>query len=465
MRPETPGIVTQVAPDSIGAVLGLRAGDEVLQVNGELVEDVIDVLFYAAEDSVSIEYRRDGIARSSFAARAEGQPLGIDFEHPTFDTDIRRCNNLCPFCFVLQTAPRMRRTLYIKDDDYRYSFLYGHFVTLTNLDEHDWARIETQRLSPLYVSVHATDIEIRRECLRNENAPDVIKQLQWLGSKGIECHTQIVVTPDMNDGTYLEQSVFDLAALYPTVQSVSVVPVGLTKHHKYDLRANTREETERVLESVHSWQSDFRNRLGVPLVHATDEWYLVSDHPVPRQIEIEGLDLQENGLGQVRGFLDAWKKEKAEISEAKAQIEYRLATLVSGTLFSPTLQNIATEFNELSGGHLSVRPIHNEKLGEGITVAGLLMGADVIAQLEGVEVGEAVILPRVMFDHPQGLSLDDLSPLDIARALGAPVYLADLMGDVLDALTGRNPLAFRPGDPTITTDVMHAGGWSLEKYL
>ncbi len=465
MRPETPGVVTQVAPDSVGAALGLRAGDEVLQVNGEYVEDVIDVLFHAAEDSVSVEYRRDGLVRSSIVERSEGQPLGIDFKHPTFDTDIRRCNNLCPFCFVLQTAPRMRRSLYIKDDDYRYSFLYGHFVTLTNLDEHDWARIETQRLSPLYVSVHATNIEIRRECLRNKNASDVIKQLQWLGSRGIECHTQIVVTPDMNDGAHLKQSVFDLAALYPTVKSVSVVPVGLTKHHKYDLRANTRDESERVLENVNIWQSEFRNRLGAPFVHATDEWYLVSEHPVPMQIEIDGLDLQENGLGQVRGFLDAWEQEKAEMSSAKAQIENRSATLVSGTLFGPILQNTANEFNEESGCNLFVKPIHNEKLGDGITVAGLLMGADVIAQLEGMDLGEAIILPRVMFDHPQGLSLDDLSPLDIAQALGILVYLADLMGDVLDALSGRNLLGFRPGDPAISADVMHAGGWSLEKYL
>jgi putative radical SAM enzyme (TIGR03279 family) len=172
------------------------------------------------------------------AERDYDQPLGIEFTHPTFDLEIRRCNNLCAFCFVLQTGPGLRRTLYIKDDDYRYSFLQGHYVTLTNLAQEDWARIVEQRLSPLYVSVHATELELRRKVLRNPTAPDVMAQLRWLGERGIETHAQIVVTPGLNDGSHIDRSIADLATLWPAVRSVSVVPVGITKHHKYGHRPN-----------------------------------------------------------------------------------------------------------------------------------------------------------------------------------------------------------------------------------
>ena len=248
--PSYAGLVQSVEPGSLAAALGLRSGDEVLAVNGHPVEDVIDVQFYAAEDEVEIYYRRGGHLSSVAGHRSSGQALGIEFTHPTFDIDIRRCNNLCPFCFVLQTAPRMRRTLYIKDDDYRYSFLFGHYVTLTNLSEHDWWRIEHQRLSPLYVSVHSTDLENRRACLANKNAPDILEQLRWLASRGIEMHTQLVITPGLNDGPWMKKSIRDLARFFPAVKSVSVVPVGLTRHHKYGHRANTVEEAEWVLDSV-----------------------------------------------------------------------------------------------------------------------------------------------------------------------------------------------------------------------
>jgi putative radical SAM enzyme (TIGR03279 family) len=467
------GIIQNIEPASLADDLGLRPGDEVLAVNGHPVEDVIDVQFYAAEDEVEIVYRRKDTQHVTRNTRKLEQPLGIEFTHPTFDIDIRRCNNLCPFCFVLQTAPRMRRTLYIKDDDYRYSFLYGHFVTLTNLSEHDWERIEEQHLSPLYVSVHATDLEVRRKCLANRNAPDVMEQLRWLGERGVVCHTQLVVTPGLNDGPILGQSIRELGRLYPTVQSVSVVPVGLTKHHKYGHRPNTVAECNTVLEAVGKWQARFLKKFGARFVHATDEWYLVTGRSLPPTKALDGLALEENGLGQVRGFLNGWRREKKEIKSQAQPAKKRRnpkipkgakATLVTGTLFGPVLAKAAREFDQVAGTSLAVAPVINERLGETITVAGLLMGKDVIHQLKDRDLGEFVALPRVMFDHPQGISLDDVSPLDVARALNRPVFLADLMGDVIDAFTGHNTLVFRPGD-SIPLEVMRAGGWAVEKYL
>ena len=458
------GVIKNIESASLAAEMGLQIGDEVIAVNGNVVEDVIDVQFYAADEKVEISFRRDCNTQYATRNRDDLQPLGITFTHPTFDIDIRRCNNLCPFCFVLQTAPRMRRALYIKDDDYRYSFLYGHYVTLTNLGEHDWWRIENQGLTPLYVSVHATDLEARRKCLANKTAPDILEQLKWMRQHGIKCHTQLVITPGLNDGKALDQSLRDLAKFYPTVLSVSVVPVGLTKHNKYGHRPNTIEECEKVLEQVDRWQEKFLKRFGARFVYATDEWYLVTKRSVPSKKELDGHSLEENGLGQVRNFLNAWQKEKREIKGKKGTRGTK-GTLATGTLFAPTLKRAADEFNKLAHTNLTVAPILNERLGHTITVSGLIMGADVIAQLKDRDLGQFVVLPRVMFDHPQGISLDDLSPLDIARALDRPVYLADLMGDVIDVLTDHNALVFRPTDKDISHDVMKAGGWAVEKYL
>lgn len=480
------GQVQAVEPDSWAAAVGLQPEDEVLAVNGQPVMDVIDVQFYAAEDAVTLRYRRAGVEHTAQAAREEGQALGLEFTHPTFDTDIRRCNNLCPFCFVLQTAPRMRRTLYIKDDDYRYSFLYGHYVTLTNLAEHDWWRIEHQRLSPLYVSVHSTDLANRRACLANPTAPDILAQLRWLAERRIEVHTQLVVTPGLNDGAWLEKSLADLAEFYPTVASVSVVPVGLTKHHKYGHRPHTRTEAEAVLKTVARWQKQFRARWGVRFLYPTDEWFLVSEKPVPAKSYYDDLALEENGLGMVRAFLDEWKKLQREIKKASEppalssaeglsvnseqglnpqSLAPSFATLVTGQLFEATLRATVQEFEALTGWTMPVVGIANERLGHTITVAGLLMGQDVIDQLRGRDLGRFVVLPRVMFDHPQGISLDDISPLQIAQALNCRLYLADSLGDVWDAWNGQNPLRVLPTDTAIPPEVMKAGGWAVEKYL
>jgi len=460
----TGGLVNSVAPKSVAARLGVQPGDALLRVNGEAVEDVIDVQFYAAEYEVEMAIMRGDKEIVLSGKRREGQALGLDFEHPTFDVDIRRCNNLCEFCFVLQMPARMRRTLYIKDDDYRYSFLFGHFVTLTNLSAHDEWRIVNQHLSPLYVSVHATDLPTRRECLRNAAAPDIMPQLRWLTDNDIEAHTQIVVTPEMNDGARLEKSVRDLAELYPGIKSVSVVPVGLTAHHKYDKRINTIEECNRVLDDCHVWQEMFQTRLGVNFVHPTDEWYLVTGRPIPPLQDIDGLDLWANGLGMVRRFMEDWAKVQPELTEKP---KVKRLTLTTATLFAPTLARYAEEFSAKSGVATETVPIVNTRLGDTITVAGLLMGKDVIEQLQGRDLGDVVALPRLMFDHPDGISLDDVSPLDIARALGRPVALVDLMGDIVDLIYGRPALYFDPSKAVHVqaNDIQADGGWAVEKYL
>ena len=420
------GYITGIEPASVAAELGLRPGDELLAINGNPVADIIDVQFYTAEETFELTFRRQGKLQTVTARRDYNQTLGLEFSHPTFDTDIRRCNNLCEFCFVLQMAPKFRRTLYIKDDDYRYSFLFGHYVTLTNLSEHDWWRIEHMKLSPLFVSVHVTDLEKRRQYLRNAKAPDILEQLAWLADRDIEVHTQIVVTPGVNDGRLLEKSIRDLEAFWPAVPSISVVPVGLTKHHKYQMRPHTAAEAAATLAFVENLQSEYLAKFGVRLVYPTDEWFLVSKQPVPPLSAYDGHELHENGLGMVRHFLDEWEAVQAEIKNYHLPIDQK------------------REITNLTGVKTAVQPIINERLGDTITVAGLLMAGDVIKQLQTADMGDLLIFPRVMFDHPDTISLDDLTPQDVADRVQRPLALADTMGDIWDALTGQSQVMFTP---------------------
>lgn len=445
------GQIVQILPHSLASRLELQSGDELLAINGNRVVDVIDVQFYAAEEELELLIRRGDEYLLVEAERGYGQLLGLQFTHPTFDVDIRRCNNLCEFCFVLQMAPKFRRTLYIKDDDYRYSFLFGHFVTLTNLTDHDWWRIQHQHLSPLYISVHVTDWEKRRLFLRNPSAPDVMRQLRQLKDWGIEAHTQLVVVPQFNDGVWLERSIQELSDLYPTVKSISVVPVGLTKQHKYGMRPHNRQEAAETLAYLHTLQPFYLQKLGFRFVYPTDEWFLVAGEKVPALSYYDDQQLQENGLGMVRRFLDEWHKLKREIArwqkkegKKSPQLAGERCTLVTATLFAGTLRQTATELAHLTNVQLEVLPIVNQRLGETITVAGLLMGQDVLAQLQTHGYGNLVVLPRVIFDHPDRISLDDLSPSDLANQLNCPIALADTMGDVWDALIGTSQAMFYP---------------------
>ena len=436
-----PGLIRTIEPESVAAQAGLKPGDMLLAINGRPLRDMIDAQFYGAESELTLTLTRDDRQFDVHAHRDFGQTLGMDFAHPTFDIDIRRCNNLCPFCFVLQNAPRMRRSLYIKDDDYRYSFLFGHFVTLTNLSDEDWARIAEQHLSPLYVSVHATDLEVRRKCLRNPTSGDIMAQLRRLAQHDIATHTQLVITPGLNDGPILGKSVRDLATLHPHVQSVSVVPVGLTQHHKYGHRPHTPIEATAMIETVEAWQREYRSRLGVGFVYLTDEWYLVSKRAVPLRKAYDHLALQENGLGMVRDFLNNWQRlKRTQVTGPLPRPRYGRALLATGALFAPTLEKAAREFTARAQIPLDVLAIKNEKLGETITVAGLLMGEDIIRQLSSLSEllaqVEVIILPRITFDHPDGVALDDISPADISRAIGKPIALARTMEDVMRIVRG-----------------------------
>lgn len=413
-----PGLISAVHPDSLAARLGLRPGDELLAINGHPVRDLVDVQFYGAREQLTLRVRRGGEEQTLRARRRYDEPLGLDFARPTFD-DIRRCNNHCEFCFVAQMPRGLRPSLYIKDDDYRYSFLFGSYITLTNLTEEDWARIEEQHLSPLYVSVHATDPDLRRRILGNPRAPDVLDGLLRLAAMGIEVHTQLVLVPGLNDGSHLDRSIGDLAGLYPAVRSVSVVPVGLTKFHRGGCRPYTVEEMRRVWEQVTAWQRRLRRQLGVRFVYLSDEWYLRLGKPVPPASAYDGLDLTENGVGLVRVLLDRWRRVERELAALGGPSQ----TWVTGALMAPVLEGLGARFADRTGIRADVVPVPNRFFGETVTVAGLLTGQDVVAHLRERPSSGTVVLPDVMFRGPQGQSLDEMHPDDLSRALSRPVFV------------------------------------------
>jgi putative radical SAM enzyme (TIGR03279 family) len=442
------GLVSVVEPGALADQMGLQPGDVILAVNDHPLRDVIDFQFYGAEEEIELQVRRNDLEFALRGLRDYDQPWGVEFVHPTFDVDIRRCANKCEFCFVTQSPPGMRRTVYIKDDDYRYSFLAGHFVTLTNLEQEDWQRIEEQRLSPLHVSVHATELELRRRLLAKKDAPDVLEQIRWLGDRGIEIHTQLVLIPGLNDGIHLERSLSDLGHLFPTLQSISVVPIGLTRYHGAGLRTYRPHEAAVVLDQVEPWRQHFRRECEQTLVYPSDEWYLLARRAVPPAGDYDGFGQVENGVGMVRLFLDEWNQIKQHIPDLK----YPEGIIASGELAAPVLQQVADELNKLARSRLRVIPIINNWYGQ-ITVSGLLTGQDILEQLrpivakdgDGTASGEIVLLPRVMFDSSAQVTLDDMTLAQIEAALGRPVAIAQHPGEMLAVLSGKPVQQETPG--------------------
>jgi putative radical SAM enzyme (TIGR03279 family) len=434
---ESGGLVSAVRSGSTAATIGIRPGDRLLEVNGHPVMDAIDVQYHAAEEFLSLKWKRGRRVLSGEARRSHRASLGLEFAHPTFDTEIRRCNNRCPFCFVVQMAPGMRRTLHIKDDDYRYSFLYGHFVTLTNLAPDDWRRIAEQRLSPLYVSVHATEPEVRARVLGNPAAGDILDRLRFLAEHRIVVHAQVVLTQGLNDGAHLDRTLEDLSGLYPSVRSCSVVPVGVTRYQQNGIHPYDPEAMEPVIWRVEAAQREFLPRLGSRFAFLTDEWYLATGKPVPPLDAYGEIDLRENGLGLVRDFLEDWYVLRQELAGKKGRLRNRQATLVTGMLFRNTLEAAAAEFSALTGTGVRVIGVPNTCFGETVTVAGLLTAEDVIDAVRERGIAGPVFLPRVMFSRPPAVTLDDVLPREIAKALGGELFLVDSIREVVEVLRRR----------------------------
>ncbi len=421
MTQRYPATITCVAPESAGSRCGLQVGDDLLAINDMSLRDIIDVRIFSAEPFLEILYERAGQRQTVELARRYGEPLGLEFAQELFDGEPRVCRNRCEFCFVAQMAPGMRAPLYVKDDDCRLSFLHGNYITLTNLDPSDWERIEEQYLSPLYVSVHATEPDVRVDLMRNPRSAKILEDLRRLVDIGIELHTQAVLVPGRNDGAHLDQTIADLVALYPAVRDLTVVPVGLTRWHDPDLRVYTDKEAGVVLVQLLRWQERLRSELGVGFVYPSDEWFLRAGVAPPELPAYDGQlpALIENGVGMVRRFLDG----TADLQDALAPLG-RHQTWVTGTLFAPQLAAFGRALSRVTGIRADVVPVANRFFGETVTVAGLLTVDDIVNALTGRDVGDALVVPEAVFRGPEGQSLDGVAPETIQTAARCPVYLA-----------------------------------------
>jgi putative radical SAM enzyme (TIGR03279 family) len=434
-----PGTVLDVLPGSLAEKANIAAGDVVLSINGHPLRDPIDYRFYIAEDRVILNLRRGDQAHAVRLRKHPDQDLGLVLPELTLE-DISECDNHCPFCFVTQLPKGMRSTLHIKDDDYRFSFLNASFVTLTNLSEDDWRRIGEQRLSPLYLSVHSTNPDLRRRLLGNKRAPDILEQIDRLIALGIEVHTQLVLCPGINDTDDLHSTTRHLLDRRPMLRTISAVPVGLTRvrtertaSSKNPLRRFRPDEALRVIRELQPYQKENVKQCGEPVVFLSDEFYLLANRRVPARSHYTDLSILDNGVGMVRMLLDAWRAMKRTLPPSLPTP--RRLTLACGTLIAPILAPIAAELSSIPNLRVDLTPIENRLFGSEVTVSGLIVAADLLGQLAGKDLGDVVVLPRVMFDRAGEVTLDDFTRERISSELGRPIHLAEGVGD-LERLIG-----------------------------
>ncbi|HTY63588.1 MAG TPA: DUF512 domain-containing protein [Acidobacteriota bacterium] len=410
--------ILKVRKGSEAAAAGLAPGDRILSVNGHSADDELALRFYLSEDRLKLcVLRPDGAQKQVVLKLPEGTDSGLQVEE--FRT--KTCNNACLFCFVDQLPPGVRPGLRVKDDDYRLSFLHGNYITLTNVSEKELNRIIEQRLSPMFVSVHATDVALRTVILGRKKADDLSGKLKALVSGGIEIHAQIVLMPGINDGKHLEKTVYDLYRLHPGVQSVAIVPLGLSDYGRprEKLEPVTPQYCRRIIQLVAPWQDDFRAAIGRTFACLADEFYLQGAVAMPASDYYDDFSQIEDGIGMVRSFLDEFEMQ---LNRRRKFLDGLQGTIVTGTLFAPTLKRCISRFNARFRSRLRVCPAENRFLGRSITVAGLLAGQDILAALNGKDPGQFVIIPNEAVSRVDSILLDGLSPADLSKHLRKPVY-------------------------------------------
>ncbi len=409
-----PGIILRVLEGSIAEELELVPGDKILSVNDMPLRDIIDFSFAMADEEIELLVEHANGEQELIAFDKDyDEEFGVEFERAVFD-GIRACANHCYFCFVDMIAPDMRHSLSVKDDDYRLSFLYGNFVTLTNMGAADFSRIERYHLSPLYVSVQCTNPVLRAEMLRYKGASDILGQLAKLEQAGADYHTQVVLCYGLNDGEELERTIRDITARRPHALSLAIVPVGLTKHRSdpFPLVQFDREGAARVIDQVEAWQERMRAEEGRTFIYLGDEFYFLAGREVPPTEMYDGFPQLDNGIGLTRNFIEEWVK--AGVAMDEEDDEARIA-VVSGTAVAPVMEQLARELDP-DARRIHVLPVVNEHFGATVNVSGLLTGHDIMQALQSLtHTVDGVLIPASALREGEDVFLDDMS-LDAMRA-------------------------------------------------
>lgn len=438
-----PASITRVLPNSIAAEVGFEPGDAIASINGKRPRDLIDYQFLCADEVLELEVLdAAGETHHLELEKEYDDGLGLEFETALFDNLIQ-CNNRCPFCFIDQQPPGKRESLYLKDDDYRLSFLYGSYLTLTNLSPREWERIEQLRLSPLYVSIHATEAELRSRLLKNTRAGKILEQLQWFQQRRLQIHAQVVVCPGINDGENLEQTLLDLVSFHanevPTVASAAVVPVGLTRFRPNldELTPVSQEKAAEVIAQVQTLQAKFRHQFGTNFAWLSDEWFLIARQELPPESHYEDYPQIGNGVGSIRQFIQQFQATATEMLPARVEISRRFSWVV-GNAVEIAFQPLVRQLNEVEGLAVNLVPLGSDYWGQEITVTGLLTGQDLLTGLQGRDLGDAILLPSLMLKHDDTCFLDDMTLEELAQKLGTPILpVTGTEGLIKTCINGR----------------------------
>lgn len=428
-------VVKEIAPGSIAEELGIEPGDKLISINDAVIEDVFDYHYLTNDEELIVLIEKaDGEEWELEIEKDYDEDLGITFEQGLMD-EYRSCRNKCIFCFIDQMPKGMRETLYFKDDDSRLSFLQGNYITLTNMSDHDIERIVHYHLEPINISFHTTNPELRCMMLHNRFAGDALKKVDKLYESGIQMNGQIVLCKGINDGEELARSIRDLAKYLPFLQSVSVVPVGLTKYREglYPLEPFSKEDAIKVIDLIEKWQKVLYEEYGLHFIHAGDEWYILAEREVPEEERYDGYLQLENGVGMLRLLINEFEEAYAELVGDEHSREI---SMVTGYLAYPYLkkmiEKLQTKFPNI---RVHLYPIRNDFFGERITVSGLITGQDLIAQLKGKPLGARLLLPCNMLRSGEEVFLDDVSVSDLKDALQVDVDIVKSSGwDFIEAI-------------------------------
>ena len=436
-------VVQKIERGSIAEELGIEKGDILIAINGNKIEDIFDYRYLTQDEYIEVLIRKQSGEEWLLEIDKDyDEDLGIIFENGLMD-DYRSCHNKCIFCFIDQMPRGMRETLYFKDDDSRLSFLQGNYVTLTNMSDSDIERIIRYRLSPINISFQTTNPKLRCMMLHNRFAGGALKQVKKLYDAGITMNGQIVLCKNINDGAELERSISDLTAYLPHLESVSVVPVGLSKYRDglYPLEPFDKEDAKQVIECIHRWQKKIYQEYGTHFIHASDEWYVLAEEELPEAERYDGYLQIENGVGMLRSLLDEFEEAMTQVESEKRKYDVcgKEMSLVTGQLAYPYISYMAEEmmrcFPQLT---LHVYAIINEFFGEQITVSGLLTGQDMIRQLQGKSLGDRILLPQNVLRSGEDYFLDDITVGDMEKALQVQVDIVKSSGyDFVHTVLGR----------------------------